>query len=219
MKAMILAAGLGKRLRPLTDNCPKPLVPVKGKPLIVYHVENLKKAGFTEIVINLAHLGEKIEQYLGNGQSWGVHIAYSKEKEPLEVGGGIFNALPLLGSAPFALVNGDIWTDYPFAQLPRHLPGLGHLIMVDNPLHNPVGDFAIIEGKLQKAPQNRLTYSGIAVLQPALFQDCQPGVFRLAPLLEKALAQEALFGEHYGGYWTDVGTIERLQNLENTLLS
>lgn len=219
MKAMILAAGRGNRLRPLTDTLPKPLVPVLGKPLIQYHIENLKAAGINDIVINLAHLGEQIENYLGNGQAFGVNIEYSWEKEmPLEVGGGIFNALPLLGPAPFMIVNGDIWTDFPFAKLPKTLTGLAHLILVDNPSHNETGDFALTnEGKLQNHIMRPFTYSGIAVLSPALFANCQKGAFRLAPLLHEALTQDALYGEHYTGRWTDVGTLPRLQSLEKVL--
>ncbi len=219
-RAMILAAGRGNRLRPLTDHCPKPLIEAGQKPLIVYHIENLAKAGFTEIVINLCHLGEQIEAYLGNGSHFGVSIAYSVESSLLEVGGGICNALPLLGFDPFVIVNGDIWTDYPFARLPRKLPGLAHLVMVDNPSHHEAGDFALqANGQLSRENhQHTLTYSGISVLHPDLFKDCHSGsAFRLAPLLDKAILSQQLYGEHYQGAWTDVGTLDRLQSLENAL--
>ncbi|MCS5710116.1 N-acetylmuramate alpha-1-phosphate uridylyltransferase MurU [Candidatus Berkiella aquae] len=219
MRAMILAAGRGNRLRPLTDHCPKPLVSVANKPLIVYHIENLALAGFKEIVINLFHLGEKIEQYLGNGAAWGVSIAYSHEPALLEVGGGICYALDLLGSQPFAIVNGDIWTDYPFAKLPHQPKGHAHLVLVDNPLHHLEGDFAIqANGALSRETRGTLTYSGIAVLHPALFANDTPGdIFRLSVVLDQAILAKQLYGEYYNGSWTDVGTIERLQSLENAL--
>jgi MurNAc alpha-1-phosphate uridylyltransferase len=219
-RAMILAAGRGNRLRPLTDHCPKPLVEVGKKPLIVYHIENLAKAGISEIVINLFHLGEQIEAYLGNGQHWGVNIAYSFESTLLEVGGGIFNALGLLGSSPFIIVNGDIWTDYSFMRLPRTLKGLAHLVMVDNPLHHKAGDFVLHANGLlsRENHQGTLTYSGISVLHPDLFSGCMSNsAFRLAPLFDKAILSQQLYGEHYQGAWTDVGTLSRLQSLENAL--
>lgn len=217
---MILAAGRGSRLRPLTDHCPKPLVTVANKPLIVYHIENLAKAGLTEIVINLCHLGEQIEDYLGNGSHWGVNIAYSRESSLLEVGGGIYHALPLLGADPFVVVNGDIWTDYPFAKLPHTLKGLAHLIMVENPLHHPGGDFSLnLSGHLSRQKeQGTLTYSGISVLSPELFVGCTKGsAFRLSTLFDQAIVSQQLYGEYYQGAWTDVGTLERLQSLENAL--
>ncbi len=219
-RAIILAAGRGNRLRPLTDHCPKPLVKVANKPLIVYHLEKLAAAGFTEIVINLFHLGEQIEQYLGNGAAWGVTIAYSKEPTLLEVGGGICQALDLLGPKPFVVVNGDIWTDYPFAQLLQNPPRLAHLVLVDNPSHHVSGDFVLCEnGELRRdSHAQTLTYSGIALLSPKLFTDCVKGsAFRLAPLFEQAILSQQLYGEYYPGVWTDVGTVERLQSLENAL--
>lgn len=221
MQAMILAAGRGARLRPLTDRCPKPLIPVLGKPLIVYHLEKLKASGITEIVINLAYLGQQIEDYLGDGQAWGVNIRYSRETQPLEVGGGIFHALPLLGHEPFILVNGDVWTDFDFATLPQILSGLGHLVMVDNPAHHLQGDYALSPAQHLERKENSLhptyTYSGIAVLNPQLFKNCQAGAFRLAPLFEQAMKDRALTGEYYAGWWTDVGTLDRLQSLEKAL--
>lgn len=219
-RAIILAAGRGNRLRPLTDHCPKPLVKVAQKPLIVYHIENLAKAGIREIVINLFHLGEQLEAYLGNGANWGVNIVYSKENSLLEVGGGICQALDLLGSEPFMVVNGDIWTDYAFAELPRKFKGLAYLVMVDNPEHNPAGDFALQANDqlIRQVMPGTLTYSGIAMLTPELFAGCMKGTaFRLAPLFDKAMLNHQLFGEHFRGAWTDVGTLERLQNLENAL--
>lgn len=218
-RAMILAAGRGSRLRPLTDHCPKPLVKVANKPLIVYHIENLAKAGFKEIVINLFHLGEQIENYLGNGSPWGVDIVYSRESTLLEVGGGICEALTLLGPQPFVIVNGDIWTDYPFAKLPKVPQGLAHLVMVNNPEHHLAGDYALApNGQLSRSPEKTLTYSGISVLRPELFAGLAKGsVFRLSPLFDKAMLSHQLYGEHYQGAWTDVGTLERLQTLDNAL--
>ncbi len=220
MRAMILAAGRGNRLRPLTDTCPKPLIKVCGKQLIVYHLENLANAGFTDIVINVRHLGEKIQAFLGNGHSFGVNIEYSVETTELEVGGGICNALPLLGNEPFAIVNGDIWTDYPLATLKTKSKGLAFLVLVKNPIHNEKGDFAIIEGNrlIRHSTLPTYTYCGVSVLHPQLFQEETRGSsFRLAVCLDKAILQQALYGEIYQGEWTDVGTIERLQSLEHSL--
>ncbi len=220
MKAMILAAGKGERLRPLTLHTPKPLVRAAGVPLIEYHVRALAAAGFRELVINHAWLGAQIEDYLGDGERFGVSIAYSAEGEPLETGGGIFRALPLLGDEPFLVVNGDIWTDYPFAGLCRPLAGLAHLVLVDNPAHHPAGDFRLLEdGRITDAADglDRLTYSGIAVLAPALFAGCRPGAFKLAPLLRQAMADGRVGGERFAGRWVDVGTHERLAEVERLL--
>lgn len=218
MKAMILAAGKGERMRPLTLHTPKPLLPVGGLPLIEHHIRALAAAGFTELVINHAWLGEQIEAYLGDGARFGVSIAYSAEGEPLETGGGIQRALPLLGAAPFLLVNGDVWCDYPFAALRRPLDGLAHLVLVDNPAHHPTGDFRLEAGRARpRGEQSGLTYSGIAVLDPALFDGCQPGAFKLAPLLVGAMARDAVSAEHYRGQWVDVGTVERLAEVERRL--
>lgn len=218
MKAMILAAGKGERMRPLTLHTPKPLLPVGGLPLIEHHIRALAAAGFTELVINHAWLGEQIEAYLGDGARFGVSIAYSAEGEPLETGGGIQRALPLLGAAPFLLVNGDVWCDYPFAALRRPLDGLAHLVLVDNPAHHPAGDFRLEKGLARpRGEQTGLTYSGIAVLDPQLFAGCQPGAFKLAPLLVEAMAHGAVSGEHYRGQWVDVGTVERLAEVERLL--
>lgn len=219
MKAMILAAGKGERLRPLTLHTPKPLVQAAGVPLIEYHVRALAAAGFRELVINHAWLGQQIEDYLGDGAQFGLSIVYSAEGEPLETGGGIFRALPLLGDQPFVLVNGDIFTDYPFAQLRRPLSGLAHLVLVDNPAHHRAGDFALCAERVgeAQADQPSLTYSGIAVLAPALFAGCQPGAFKLAPLLRRAMGEGLLSGERFAGRWVDVGTHERLAEVERLL--
>jgi len=219
MKAMILAAGKGERLRPLTLHTPKPLVRAAGVPLIEYHVRALAAAGFTELVINHAWLGQQIEDYLGDGERFGVRIAYSAEGEPLETGGGIFKALPLLGDQPFVLVNGDIFTDYPFAQLRRPLSGLAHLVLVANPTHHAGGDFCLQGGQVSDAQEGEgnLTYSGLAVLSPVLFAECQPGAFKLAPLLRQAMAAGQVSGEQFAGGWVDVGTHERLAEVERLL--
>ena len=218
MKAMILAAGRGQRMRPLTDTTPKPLLPVGGKPLIIYHIEALRKAGVEDLVINLGHLGEQIQTLLGNGHSLGVNICYSQEpQDALETGGGIFQALPLLGSAPFAVINGDIWSDYPFIGLPRQLTGLAHLILVNNPLHHPDGDFVLRDGHVLERGTPAFTFSGISVLHPKLFAHSQPGRFPLAPLLRNAIEADQVSGEYFAGPWQDVGTPERLQQLDRQL--
>ena len=216
MKAMILAAGKGERLRPLTLHTPKPLIRVGDKPLIEYHIEALARAGFRELVINHAWLGEQIETYLGDGSRFGVRIVYSAEGEPLETGGGIRKALPLLGEQPFVVVNGDIFTNYDFARL-RDLPVASvHLVLVDNPEHHADGDFAWREGKLvaEREGSPRLTYSGIAVLHPRLFIDSPEGPFKLAPLLRRAQVEGSASAEHFTGRWIDVGTHERLERAE-----
>ncbi|MBF7728488.1 N-acetylmuramate alpha-1-phosphate uridylyltransferase MurU [Pseudomonas sp. N040] len=219
MKAMILAAGKGERMRPLTLTTPKPLLPVAGVPLIVYHLRALAAAGFAEVVINHAWLGRQIEDYLGDGRQFDLRIRYSAEGEPLETGGGIFRALPLLGEEPFLVVNGDIWTDFAFAGLPQELAGLAHLVLVDNPQHHPQGDFGLSAGAVREAVAGvpQLTYSGIAVLHPQLFAGCSAGAFKLAPLLRQAMAAEQVSGEYFAGHWVDVGTHERLQAVERLL--
>lgn len=219
MKAMILAAGKGERLRPLTLHTPKPLVKAGGVPLIEYHLRALAAAGFTEVVINHAWLGQQIEAHLGDGARFGLRISYSPEGEPLETGGGIFQALPLLGDQPFLLVNGDIFTDYPFAELRRPLSGLAHLVLVDNPGHHAGGDFCLDDGRVRDAQpgQASLTYSGIAVLSPALFVGCAAGAFKLAPLLREAMVGGLVSGERFAGCWVDVGTHERLAEVEQLL--
>lgn len=210
MRAMILAAGKGERMRPLTLHTPKPLIPVAGVPLIEYHLRALAQAGVTEVVINHAWLGDRIEAHLGDGARFGLQIVYSKESQPLETGGGIYQALPLLGADPFILVNGDVFTDYDFAVLQKPLQGLAHLVLINNPEHHLVGDFSLEEGRVLAPTTATLTYSGIAVLHPELFAGCQAGAFKLAPLLRQAIAQGQVSGEQFNGCWIDVGTPERL---------
>ena len=219
MKAMILAAGKGERMRPLTLTTPKPLVRAGGVPLIEYHLRALAAAGFTDIVINHAWLGQQIEDYLGDGSRYGVSIQYSAEGEPLETGGGIFRALPLLGDEAFVVVNGDIWTDYDFSVLHQPINGLAHLVLVRNPPHHPAGDFSLVENQVHDGqPQApTLTYSGIAVLHPQLFDGCTAGAFKLAPLLRKAMADGLVTGEQLRGHWVDVGTHERLAEVETLI--
>lgn len=222
MKAMILAAGRGERLRPFTDYTPKPLLPVAGKPLIVWHIEALVAAGIRDIVINHAWLGEQIEATLGQGDAFGAHIVYSPEGEQaLETGGGIYHALPLLGDTPFLVVNGDVCTDYNFSRLPSRLTGLAHLLLVANPAHHAAGDFFLANGRVTdddaEAGATRLTFSGIGLYSPRLFEGCEEGRFPLAPLLCRAMAQGQVSGECYSGHWVDVGTPERRDEAERLL--
>lgn len=216
---MILAAGRGERMRPLTDHTPKPLLQAGGRALIEYHIGHLVAAGITELVINHAHLGAQIEAALGDGSRYGATIRYSAEGKALETAGGIFNALPLLGDEPFVVVNGDVWSDYPFAQLPTSITGLAHLVLVDNPPQHAKGDFALIGGRVAADGETKLTFSGISVLSPRLFEDCSPGAFPLAPLLRQAMARGLVSGEHYRGRWHDIGTPQRLQALDDELRS
>ncbi len=216
MKAMILAAGKGERMRPLTLHTPKPLLPVGGKPLIQWHIEALAQAGVVELVINHAWLGEQIEQAFGHGERFDVKISWSAEGEPLETGGGIFRALPLLGELPFVLVNGDVWTDLDFSKL-RLEPGkLAHLVLIDNPDHKTRGDFMLASGMVSNLPADAagLTYSGIAVIDPALFAGQPGGAFPLAPLLRQAADRGLISGSHFTGTWIDVGTPERLDDAD-----
>ena len=211
---MILAAGHGERMRPLTDSIPKPLLEVNGKPLIQYHVENLVHSGMTSIIINHAHLGAQIEYYLGDGGRFGADITYSPEGDmPLETGGGIFNALSLLGTDSFVVVNADIWTDFPFHTLPHQPKFLAHLVLVPNPPHNPGGDFSLTGAQAGVTSAPFYTFSGIAVYRPELFASCKKGAFSLAPLLRSATARQQVTGELYSGDWMDVGTPERLEEL------
>lgn len=217
MRAMILAAGRGERMRPLTDRVPKPLLVAGGKPLIVHLIEGLKRGGITDLVINVAYLAPLIEAELGDGTALGVRIVYSPEPDgPLETGGGIHRALSLL-SDPFVVINGDIWTDYPFAQLPHAIRGKAHLILVDNRPHHPAGDFVLTGNRVLAEGPVRLTYSGIGVYRPALFAAMKPGRFPLAPLLRAAMADGEVSGEHYRGGWEDIGTPERLRSLDEAL--
>jgi N-acetyl-alpha-D-muramate 1-phosphate uridylyltransferase len=228
MKAMILAAGRGERMRPLTDFTPKPLLKVGGKPLIVWHLERLAKAGFKEVVINHAHLGEQIEATLGNGARWSLSIQYSPEKVALETAGGIANALHLLGSEPFLVVNGDTYTELDFkntALQPNihagagHALKLAHLVLVGNPAQHPNGDFAIQDGMLKNIGVPMLTFSGVGLYHPDLFKDIVKGeAAKLAPLLRKAIDNNAATAQYYQGVWHDIGTPERLKQLDEKLL-
>ncbi len=226
MKAMILAAGRGERMRPLTDTLPKPLLSVGGKPLIVWHVENLVRAGFTQIIINHAHLGHLIEAALGDGSRFGARIHYSPEAEALETAGGIANALPLLGKNPFLVVNGDIYIDYDFsrareiAMAMRANPEMfaAYLVLVDNPLHHAQGDFALVQSKVELKGKPMLTFTGVGVYQPDVFRDIAPGSkAKLAPLLSKLIEYDLVRGEHHGASWVDVGTPQRLATLDRML--
>ena len=222
MKAMILAAGLGNRMRPLTLTTPKPLLMVGGKPLIVWHIEALKMAGIQDIVINTAWLGHKLHEALGDGSAFGVNIFWSDENEPLETAGGIQQALPLLGKEPFLLVNGDIWLRYDFSRLVNKDLGkhLAHLLLVDNPPQHPNGDFAFKrDGQSLILPQGeeKYTFAGVSVLSPKLFADLPAGKAPLAPLLRQAITEQLVTGEYHTGAWVDVGTPERLQALDDEL--
>lgn len=218
MKAMVLAAGRGKRLRPLTDRVPKPLIEAGGRPLIAWHLEKLARAGYVEVVINLAHLGDRLRQAVGDGKRYGLSIRYSQEPPgALETGGGILAALPMLDGDPFLLVNGDCWTDLDFPEPGLASGDLARLVLVDNPAHNPSGDFALDSDRLRNVGTPMLTYSGIAILHPALFRDCRPGRFPLTPLLRQAADADRAAGMRHDGAWFDVGTEERLQALEQHL--
>lgn len=217
-KVMILAAGRGERMRPLSDTVPKPLLEAGGKPLIVHLVERLAGAGLPDIVINHSHLGEQIEKYLADGARYGARIRYSHEAGGgLETGGGIFKALSLIDTDPFVVINGDIWTDFPFERLPIRLAGLAHLVLVDNPPQHPQGDFCLHDGKVLAEGAPRLTFSGIGVYARGLFAECQPGKFPLAPLLRAAMARGQVSGERYTGRWRDIGTPQRLEDLDREL--
>ena len=223
MKAMILAAGLGNRMRPLTLHTPKPLLEVGGKPLIVWHIEKLKRVGVTEIVINTAWLGDKLLQALGDGSKYGVQITWSHEGEGLETAGGIVRALPLLGKEPFILVNGDVWTNMDFQSLLSVdlQQSLIHLVLVDNPVQHPNGDFVLADGHAFTFDQNvngeALTYSGIAVLSPELFVGLDDGKRPLAPLLVQAMQDNRASAEKMQAIWVDVGTPERLTVLDQQI--
>jgi N-acetyl-alpha-D-muramate 1-phosphate uridylyltransferase len=218
MKAMILAAGRGERMRPLTDVTPKPLLKVGGKPLIVWHIERLAKAGVKEIVINHAHLGEQIENALGDGSQWDVCIQYSPEQIALETAGGIANALPLLGEEPFLVVNGDVFTDIDYANLTLQAAKHAHLVMVDNPTQHPNGDFALIDGQVRVEGESKLTFSGVGVYHPNIFKEIVRGhAAKLAPLLRTAMTKGWVTGVKHCGVWHDIGTPERLKELDSVL--
>lgn len=215
MKAMILAAGRGERMRPLTDMVPKPLLPVKGKPLIVHHIERLKEAGFKEIVINIAHLGHLLPKTLGDGSRWNVRLIYSDEQESgaLESLGAIVKALPLLGDEPFLVVNGDIFCDYPFDPDIDLQNSLAHLILVPNPPHNKKGDFGLNGDYISNVEQKMFTFSGIGYYHPQMFENIPKQKAPLAPLLRELADKRALTGELYSGVWHDIGTPERLKEI------
>lgn len=223
MKAMILAAGFGRRMQPLTLETPKPLLQAGGRPLIAWHLQRLADSGFTEVVINHHHLGEQLEQALGDGSRWGLRIHWSPEPEILETGGGIRRALPLLGREPFAVINGDIWTDYDFSRLRNALQDgcLGHLVLVPDAPHNPGGDFSLDARSRvgQEAGTKHYTFSGISVLHPALFRDVPPGHRPLPELLRPAMAENLISGELFRGRWYDIGTPARLAALDAELRS
>jgi MurNAc alpha-1-phosphate uridylyltransferase len=227
VRALVFAAGKGERMRPLTEHTPKPLLSVRGKPLIAWHLERLAAIGVRDVVVNTSWLADRFAPTLGDGAHWGLRLHYSHEgAEPLETGGGMLHALPLLGDAPFIAVNGDIWCDYDFAALPREPAGLAHLVLVDNPGHNARGDFALLGNQAHSEGEPSLTFSGIGVYRPALLADWRgvtgnaPGAelspprFKLAPLLRAAMRAQKVTGEHFTGAWTDVGTPERLAALD-----
>jgi MurNAc alpha-1-phosphate uridylyltransferase len=232
MLAMILAAGRGERMRPHTDHTPKPLLQAGGKSLIVWHIERLVRAGIADLVINHAHLGMQIEQYLGDGKQFGASIRYSDEGTALETAGGIAFALHLLGEQPFAVVNGDIYCDYDFSHLPARAAALAnsadmaHLVLVDNPEHNLKGDFGLQEGRVLTLPPSPFpfpgscTFSGIGLYKPQLFSHIPRGTKApLAPLLREQIALGKVSGEHHRGAWVDVGTPQRLDELDKQLRS
>ncbi|NZA27488.1 nucleotidyltransferase family protein [Luteimonas sp. SJ-92] len=231
MKALILAAGLGERMRPLTEHTPKALLAAGGKPLIVWHLERLAARGVRDVVINTSWLARQFPKALGDGTPWNLRIRYSHEGDtPLETGGGLWHALPLLGNEPFIALNGDVWTDFDLARLPAQPAGDAHLVLVDNPPHHPQGDFRLaVDGDVYDDGSQRLTFAGIGVYRASLFDDwrriigsapgaeAEPPRFRLAPLLRAAMAEGQVTGEHHRGRWTDVGTPQRLAELDRSL--
>lgn len=225
MKAMILAAGHGTRMRPLTDHTPKPLLKVGGKPLIIWHIEKLKQAGFQDIVINIAWLGDQIPKALGNGSQFGVNLHYSNEQQDgaLETAGGIIKALPLLTDQSledetFLVVNGDVWCDFNYTNNnPLENNILAHLVLVNNPTHNSDGDFSLEENHVSEDGKNKFTFSGIGYYHPTLFNKLPHGIRPLAPLLREAMQQNTVTGELFNGDWRDIGTPERLEQLDSDL--
>ncbi|MDB6163265.1 MAG: mannose-phosphate guanylyltransferase [Xanthomonadaceae bacterium] len=230
MKALILAAGLGERMRPLTDVTPKPLLQVGGKPLICWHLENLAAAGVREVVVNTSWLAGQFPAVLGDGQHWGLRLTFIHEGPvPLETGGALLNAMPWLGAGPFIGINGDIWTDYDVRRLPAGIDDVAHLVLVDNPPQHVAGDFVLRGDRVESEGDARLTFSGIGVYRPELLDnwrsvigtaagaEASPPRFRLAPLLRDAMRRGAVSGEHFAGKWTDVGTPQRLAELDQAL--
>jgi N-acetyl-alpha-D-muramate 1-phosphate uridylyltransferase len=220
VRAMILAAGRGERMRPLTLERPKPLLEAGGAPLIVHQLRALAAAGFDDVVVNLSWLGGQIRAALGDGSRHGLRIHYSDEgPEPLETGGGIFRALPLLGAGPFLVLNGDTWSDIPYRQLRERLAptDLAHLVLVPNPPHNPAGDFVLERGRIVETPGERQTFSGVGLYRAELFAGCSDGIFKLAPLLRTAARAGRVSGEVHAGAWLDIGTPVRLAELDARL--
>jgi MurNAc alpha-1-phosphate uridylyltransferase len=218
MKAMILAAGAGERMRPLTDDTPKPLLEAGGRTLIEFHLEKLASAAITEVVINHARMGARIEAAVGDGSRWGLQVSYSPEGDlPLETGGGVHRALPMLGIAPFLLINADVWSDLDYGHLPQDPDGLAHLVLVPNPPHNATGDFSLTGDRVGVDGPQRYTYSGIGVYRPQLFDESPAGRFPLAPLLRHAATQGLVSGELFTGKWLDIGTPARLETLRGHL--
>ena len=214
MKAMILAAGRGERLRPLTDRIPKPLLPIAGEALIVHQIRWLHRAGITEVVVNLHHLGAQIEERVGNGRDLGVNVRYSREETLLDTGGGVRAALPLLGAAPFLLLNGDIWTNYPFNRLVDLAPATGHLVLTPKPPHRETADFALVDGRVRRNgnDSDNLVFTGIAVINPTLFDAAPEGPFNIAHALYfDAAAAGRLTGEEFHGTWFDIGSPAQLK--------
>jgi len=218
--AMILAAGRGERMRPLTDKVPKPLLEIAGKALVVYQIEALATAGIENIVINTGYLGEQIQYELGSGSSLGVQIQYSDEADDiLETAGGIIKALFLLGDNPFIVANADIYTDFDYTSLPAQLDSDAHLVLVSNPTYYPKGDFAFDKGQIIAQGSEKLTYSGIGLFHPRFFKNCHPGRAPLAPLLHHSAQAHRLSGQHYKGAWSDVGTPERLEEINGSIVN
>lgn len=219
MRTIILSAGRGQRLRPLTDQVPKPMVEVGGRPMIDHHLQRLAAAGFETVIINTSHLATQIHDFVGDGSRWGVEIIISHEgPEPLETGGGMLHALARLGPGPFLAVNADIVTDYPFTQLRElHPGGLAHLVMVPNPDWRDHGDFALHDGIVTGWDRQGLTFSGIGVYRPELFSGSEPGIFSIVPLIADAMAAGQVTGERYDGLWHDTGTPERLEHIRQVM--
>ena len=219
MKVMILAAGRGVRMGSLTEQHPKPLLKIAGRALIEHHILSLKKQGFSDFVINVAYRGNQIKTALGSGEQWGVHIEYSNEgDQALETGGGIFKALPLLGEKPFLVVSADVWTDFPYANLKTKIDKNIHLVLVSNPVHNLKGDFCLLGDNVELEAYERYTYSGVGVFSPVIFAKKTAGIFPLVPIICESIASHQVSGEFYQGTWVDVGTPERLADLELKLL-
>lgn len=214
MKAMILAAGRGERLLPLTEKTPKPMIPIKGEPLMVHQIQWLRSAGINEVVVNVHHLADQIENHIGDGRDLGVTVQYSREETLLDTGGGIAAALPLLGDSPFLVLNGDIWTSYPFEQLVDRTPSAGHLVLTSKPKHRETADFALVDGHVERHGDSNddLVFCGIAILNPILFADAPTGPFNVARELYFAAANSGhITGEQFKGTWFDIGTSDGLR--------